>query len=172
LPPPIAPEHVRGYVTLAQGLAWTHGALAATGWLDWLATLPLEQRLTLPNGTRVLGVHASPGCDDGLGMERHHSDDELMARFSGGEDDLIFVGHCHSPQDRHIGNMHLVEVGSVSNPRGDLRASYALLEADASGYQVTLHRVAYDTEAVIRAIQEHHFFPNPDWLIGKFIAQA
>lgn len=105
-------------------------------------------------------------------MEPYHSDDDLMARFSGGDADLIFVGHCHSPQERHIGPMHLVEVGSVSNPRGDRRASYALLEADTSGYHVTLHRVAYDTEAVINAITQHHFFPNPDWLIEKFIARA
>lgn len=39
-------------------------ALAATGWFDWLAALPLEPRLTLPDGTRLLGVHAAPWPDD------------------------------------------------------------------------------------------------------------
>ncbi len=32
-------------VAVAQGFAWTSGYLAATGWIDWLATLPLELRL-------------------------------------------------------------------------------------------------------------------------------
>jgi hypothetical protein len=31
-----------------------------------------------------------------------------------------------------------------------------------------LHRVAYDTEAVIRAIYAHHMYPNSEWLAAKF----
>jgi predicted phosphodiesterase len=163
------PGQVQLLVGVAQGFAWTHGYLAATGWIDWLAALPVEQRLTLPDGTRLLGVHAAPGSDDGPGVEVGVSDDDLRAMVRGCEADLVCVGHCHAPLERWTGQVHVVNVASVSNPpRHDRRAAYALLEADASGYQLALQRVPYDTEAVIRAIRAHHFFPNPDWLIAKF----
>ena len=51
-------------------MAWTQGALTAGGWVEWLAQLPLEIEESLPDGTRVLGVHASPGRDDGMGLRR------------------------------------------------------------------------------------------------------
>lgn len=50
----------------------------------------------------------------------------------------------------------------------DRRPPYALLEANADGHDLALHRVAYDTDAVIRAIFAHHVFPNPEWLVAKF----
>lgn len=173
---PIPPELFPAFVTVAQGIAWTRGCLAGGAWLDWLGELPLEQRLTLPDGARMLGVHASPGRDDGPSWEPDHTDEEVMERFAGCDAEIVFIGHTHWSQERRIAGVHVVNVGSVSNPRTklspDLRASYALLEADAVGYQVMLQRVPYDTQAVIRTIQERHVFPNPEWLIAKFVGQG
>src|SRR5690606_17314162 len=45
-------------VEVAGTMAWTQGALTANGWVEWLAQLPLEIEMTLPDGTRLLGVHA------------------------------------------------------------------------------------------------------------------
>jgi hypothetical protein len=42
-----------------------------------LASLPLEVRSTLPDGTRILGVHAAPGLDDGPGITPHRPEKEL-----------------------------------------------------------------------------------------------
>jgi hypothetical protein len=52
---------------VAQSFAWTQGMLTAAGWLPWLAALPLERQTTLPDGTRLLAVHVSPGVVDGEG---------------------------------------------------------------------------------------------------------
>ena len=52
---------------LAGGIAFTQGAVVAADRFEWLTHLPLEFRTTLPDGTRFLGVHASPGRDDGGG---------------------------------------------------------------------------------------------------------
>lgn len=169
------PRQVPTLVTVAQGFAWTYGYLAATGWIEWLAALPLEQRTTLPDGTRLLGVHAAPGRDDGPGMDPDMSEEDLQSFVSGCEADLVCVGHTHRLQDRWAGNVRVVNVGNVSNPSPsapDPRASYMLLEADSSGYHITLQRVAYDMEAVIRAISEHHVFPNPEWLARRFVMHA
>ena len=54
-----------------------------------------------------------------------------------------------------LDGIYVVNLGSVSNPVApDLRASYALLKADESGYRVELRRVECDHEAVIAAVQQ------------------
>jgi predicted phosphodiesterase len=149
------PSLLTQYTQINRHLAWTQGCLTVTGWLDWLAQLPLETRTTLPDGTTVLGVHASPGRDDDPGIHPKQSDSELLSMLEGCRADLVYVGHTHIVQDRTVGETRVVNLGSVSNPVSpDLRASYALLEAHASSY-LTEHRyVRYDNEAVIAAAQK------------------
>ncbi len=173
-PDPI-PDEVRTDPTLLPRLmdvvasfAWTQGYVTAHGWLDWLANLPIEQRLTLPDGTRLLGVHASPGRYDGPGLNPTMGDEEVRARFSGCEADLVVVGHVHHPQDRRLDGLRLVNVGSVSNPtRLDLRAQYVLLTADEAGYQVDFRAVEYDRSAVLDALRRS-FHPTQHYLTAFF----
>ncbi len=153
-------------IELARNFSWTRGYLSAAGWLDWLTNLPLEVRLTLPNGTRLLGVHASPGRDDGPGIQPRHSDDKLEQLLVGCEADVVIVGHTHVPLDRQVGKMRVINLGSVSNPvTPGLQATYVLLDADEHGYSIQLRRVDYDHEAVIKAI-EHSRHPTPAFLIA------
>ena len=140
---------------VAQTMAWTQGALAMTGWLPFLDKLPLEQRLTLPNGTRLLGVHASPGQASGPGIRPDYPQTELEERIAGCEADLLCVGHTHWPMKVRIGKTQVVNLGSVSNPQTpDLRAWYALLEAEPTGYRISHRQVVYDRAAVIQALQD------------------
>ena len=62
------PAQLPVLVEVAGSFAWTQGAVSQGGWLDWLSALPPEQRAVLPDGTRMLGVHARPGFDDGPGF--------------------------------------------------------------------------------------------------------
>ena len=122
--------------------------------------------MTLSDGTRLLGVHASPGRDDGSGLQPKHSDGQLEQRLAGCEADVVIVGHTHVPLDRQVGQIHVINLGSVSNPvTPGLQATYVLLDADEQGYRIQLRRVDYDREAVIRAI-EHSRHPTPSFLIG------
>jgi predicted phosphodiesterase len=138
------PDLVPALVTVAQGLAWTRGVLSAGAWIEWLGALPLELRMTLPDGTRVLGVHAAPGTDDGEGIEPDVTDRELRRLTAGCNAELVFVGHTHTCVDRSVDGVRAVNVGSVSNPRvgasRDRRATYAAVESDPGGHQVTLRR--------------------------------
>lgn len=170
---PIQPESALQDPTLlpqvieaTRSFSWTRGYLSAAGWFDWLVNLPLEVRLTLPDGTRVLGVHASPGRDDGSGMQSMHSDDQLEKRLAGCEADLVLVGHTHVPLDRQVGKRRIINLGSISNPiTPGLQATYALLDANEQGYNIQLRRVDYDREAVIKAIEDSRH-PTPSFLIG------
>jgi putative phosphoesterase len=147
--------HARTHVQVARSFAWTTGAVGTSGWLSWFRELPLEFRFTLPDGTRVLAVHAAPGTDDGRGININISDEELWALIEDADADLVLVGHTHLPFDRRVGSIRVVNPGSVSNPfPPDLRASYAVLETDEQGYAIHHRRVDYDRQAVIEAVQE------------------
>jgi predicted phosphodiesterase len=160
--PSLLPEVIEA----TRSFSWTRGYITATGWLDWLTNLPLEVRMTLPDGTRVLGVHASPGRDDGPGIAAQHTDDDLERRLAGCEAELILVGHTHTPLERRVGRIHVVNLGSISNPvTPGLQASYVLLQADEHGYSLQLRRVEYDRDAVIQAIRQSRH-PAAHFLIG------
>jgi len=140
-------------VLVAGSLSWTQGAVWATGWAGWLAGLPLEFRTALPDGTRVLCVHAAPGSDDARGLHPATDGDTLRSMAAQAEADLLLVGHTHWAMFAEAAGVRLVNAGSVSNPfPPDLRASYLLLEADASGTRLEPRRVEYDHQAVIDAL--------------------
>jgi predicted phosphodiesterase len=160
------PSLLPDVIEATRSFSWTRGYVSAAGWLDWLMNVPMEVRTTLPDGTRVLGVHASPGRDDGPGFRAEHTDEDLEHRLAGCEADLVIVGHTHVPMDRQVGSIRVINLGSVSNPiTPGLQATYVLLDGDPRGYRLQLRRVEYDREAVIKAIlQSRH--PTPSFLIG------
>lgn len=163
------PVRLPNLIQAVQSHAWTRGCLATSGRLSWIAQMPLEDRFDLPDGTRVLCVHAAPGQDDGDGINPALPEDEFLRLLDGCDADLVLVGHTHWPFDRSAGGVRVVNPGSVCYPWApDLRASYALLEADASGYQVSLRRVPFDIDAVIASIWKSDFYPNPEWVVRRY----
>ena len=159
-------------VECAHTFAWTQGYVTAAGWFDWLAALPFSQRLTLPDGTRLLGVHVAPDRDDGEGVHPRIADATLRTMFAGCEADLVVVGHTHWPLDLIHEGIRVVNVGSVSNPvPPDLRASYAILDADERGYEIELRRVDYSHEDAISAVERCHH-PAGDYIVSHFRGQV
>lgn len=161
----VEPKLVRMYGEVTASFAWTAGYIAGAGWRDWMTTLPYEQRLTLPDGTRVLAVHASPGVDDGSGFHPGMTDDECRALLDDADADVLLCGHTHTAFDRKLDGVRIINPGSVSNPfPPDLRAAYALITADESGWTLDLRRVEYNHDAVIAAVKkiEH---PSGDYII-------
>lgn len=172
--PGMSAEEVQLLVDAEASHAWTRGAVTARGHWDWLAELQVEERAQLPDGTSVLLVHASPGRDDGPGITAEQSAQELLddLGFQDCGATLVFTGHTHWPCDRQLLDVRAVNVGSVSLPYGQHRgATWSLLTAGPSGYQVQ-HRVeTYSFEEVHRAIDLSHH-PTPEWLKSKFHSEA
>lgn len=160
------PDLMPKLLEVTAGLAWTLGAVMAHDYFDWLAELPLEERLILPDGTRLLGVHAAPGTDEGDGIHPHLSDTDLNALLTIAKADLLCVGHTHLPLDRVVASGRVVNLGSLSNPvTPDLCATYALLEADRGGYTIRHRYVEYDRTATIAAVQQSRH-PSADYIIA------
>lgn len=160
------PGRIPAALHLTASFAWTAGALTTTGWMPWIRALPLEMRHTLPDGARVLGVHAAPGMDDGAGINPQTGEQTLAEYARSANADLVCVGHTHWPIDLKAEGVRFFNPGSVSNPvTEDLQASYAMLEADESGYTLQSYSVDYDHQAVIAAVlQAEH--PSADYIIA------
>ena len=156
-----------------ESFAWTRGCLVGSGSVEWLAGLPLERRVMLPDGTRVLLVHASPGRDDGPGLALEWSDADLAALgFGTAEAGLVLVGHTHIPGERRWAGCHAFNPGPVSLPRRpDDQARWAVLDASPAGYTIQHRSVGYDLAGVVQDLtaQRH---PAAEWLTGKMTSSA
>lgn len=158
-------EMIRIFAEVAGTFAWTQGAITVTGWFDWLSKLPLERYATLPDGTKCLCVHAVPGNDDGTGIDKDLSDAKISDLLKGCTADLICVGHNHQPINRKVDRWHILNPGSISNPRLPvLQASYAILNASAEGYKIEHRQAEYDREQIISQVQAIKH-PGADFII-------
>lgn len=164
---PSTPQEVEALVAASVAHAWTRGCITVAGHYDWLAGLPMELRCRLPDGTRVLLVHASPGRDDGPGLTVVASDAELAQRgWSECDADLVLVGHTHVPADRTVGGVRLINVGSVSLPARPRGSTWTMIDADEAGYSVQHLEADYDLAAVRVALTAAHH-PTAAWLEHK-----
>ncbi len=135
--------------------SWTRGSVTAQGWLDWLDALPVEARVTLPGGERLLGVHASPGTDDGEGIHVAQSDARLAELVADCDADIVCAGHTHEPLLRQVGDVTAVNLGCVGNPTApDLRASYVFIDAGGPRAKIAHRRVGYDRDAFLETLRK------------------
>jgi len=163
---------IERYGLVAAGIGWARGALAQAGLLDVLASLPGELRLSTLGGTRVLGVHASPASDDGLGIKPGLPDDQLAALLAGCDADVVIGGHTHRRTDRAVGQVRALNSGSVGIPEHPGQADWLLLEfEDDPAPGVTAapraeHRaVPFDVDAVVRDLHAR-LQPNAEFFEG------
>jgi diadenosine tetraphosphatase ApaH/serine/threonine PP2A family protein phosphatase len=117
--------------------------------LDALVDLPCEQRVTLPDGTRVLGVHASPGRDDGPGIDSDRVDAALASLLAGCDADVVVGGHTHDQTDRVVDGVRALNPGSAGLPRGLPGAAWLVIDANDEGFNVDLRRAPFDVESVV-----------------------
>jgi predicted phosphodiesterase len=142
------------FLAVESSFSWTRDRVVAGGWLDALGALPTSQRLVLDDGTRLLGIHASTRSDDGAGITPDISDEELDLLLAGSDADVVCGGHTHQPTDRQVGQLRVVNLGSVSNPiTSDLGATYVIIDSDRHGHRIAHRRVAYDHDAVLQRLE-------------------
>jgi putative phosphoesterase len=111
--------------------------------LAWLRALP-DERTVLDGRVRV--VHGHPEDPD-----RYTFPDEFGPHLLGEEEALV-LGHTHVQAHETYDEGVVVNPGSVGQPRdGDPDAAYAVLDVDSRS--VTEHRVSYDVDAVVAAVE-------------------
>jgi predicted phosphodiesterase len=158
---------VERYGLMAAGIGWTRGVLDQAGLLGVLERLPGQLRLDGPDGTRVLGVHASPGADDGPGIEPGLPGEQLGQLLAGCAADVVIGGHTHAATDRMAGAVRALNPGSTGLPRRPGAASWLILELTGgpghAGLAAEHRTVPFDAAAVARDLRARRH-PNAEFL--------
>jgi predicted phosphodiesterase len=153
---------VERYGLMAAGIGWTCGVLSQTQQLGILAALPGQLRLSAPDGTRLLGVHASPEADSGPGIEPGNPDDVLSPLLAGCDADVVLGGHTHRATDRVVNGIRALNPGSTGIPQRPGEASWLLLDF-ADGLRPEHRLVPFDVDAVVRDLHAR-LHPNTEFL--------
>jgi len=110
-------------------------ARLSTDALEFLRELPL----TVSVG-RVLFCHATPRNDEEI-FTRISPDERWREALDGIDADVVVCGHTHVQFDRRIGDIRLVNAGSIGMPyEAESGAYWALLD----GTEVELRRTTYE----------------------------
>ncbi len=133
------PEQFRDVIRwVANGLPAQH--------LSRLGEWPLTTRVHVPGSGEVLFCHATPRNDSEI-FTRLTPESRLRPIFEPTEASIVVCGHTHMQFDRTVGDVRVVNAGSVGMPFGEPGACWALL-----GDGVELRHTPYDLEAAASAI--------------------
>jgi len=123
--------------------AWDRASIDADQ-LEWLAALPLAESID-----GVLYCHATPRDD--LPITTVFTPDELIKqRFGGFPERIVVIGHTHHQFDRRVGELRVVNAGSVGMPYEDDVAAYWLAVDDG---EPTFRRTPFDVERAVAAVR-------------------
>jgi putative phosphoesterase len=161
---------VERYAAMAAGIAWTRGVVDQAGQLNVLIDLPAQLRLQLPSGTNILGVHASPGADDGPGIEPGITDEQLWLLLAESDADIVIGGHTHFAADRFVGGIRALNPGSAGLPRTCGTTSWLLLEADGDDLVVTHRSVPFNAQVVVSDLHRRRH-PNAEFIASILTGQ-
>lgn len=95
-----------------------------------LAQLPERHRMPLPDGSEIVVVHGSP-ADPTQEMTHELEDAELLALVGDDPADFVVCAATHVPYLRDVGEVHLVNVGSVGAAPEGRFAHVTILHATA-----------------------------------------
>jgi putative phosphoesterase len=124
-----------------------------------VAQWPLTVELEADGLGAVLFCHATPSSDRPI-LTRLTPDDDVLRALGTVDADVVVCGHTHVQYDRRVGELRLVNAGSVGMPyEGSPEARWALL-GDGG---VELVATAYDADAALGRLAEARFPLHEQW---------
>ena len=100
-----------------------------------LGKLPTSARLPLETGDEALIVHGSP-ADPTEAMCADMDDAELSALMGDDPADLVICGARHVPFGRQLGDVKIVNVGSVGESPAEGFAHATIIDASSAGLSI------------------------------------
>lgn len=128
-------------------MGWVAGELPVE-YESLLAGWPETLRLPVSGLGEVLFCHATPRNDTEI-FTRLTSEDRLLPVFDPLDVPVVVCGHTHMQFDRTVGNIRVVNTGSVGMPFGEPGAYWLLL-----GAGVQLRRTPYDLAKAAERIRD------------------
>jgi putative phosphoesterase len=142
-------------------LAW-HRTLLGKDDIDFLKSLPTTQ-FTHIDGKYIYFTHGAP---DG-NIYKYLREEEIGDNEIRGLEkyDLILLGHTHFQFKKKVGNVTIVNPGSVGLSRENHDACYAVMEDG----EISLRRVPYDNRRTVEALWESPISPFSKEGLSKII---
>lgn len=111
--------------------------------VEQLRRLPDKVRIPLVDGSEIVVVHGSP-ADPTTEISHDMSDDEVMALISDDPADIVVCGGSHVPFERRVGDIYIVNVGTVGeSPSGERVADFVVMTPAMDGVRVERDQVEY-----------------------------
>jgi predicted phosphodiesterase len=120
-------------------MRWT--ARQVENYRDVLASWPLTSSLDIDGVGAVLFCHATPRNETEI-FTRRTPEERLVPVFAGVDASVVVCGHTHMQFDRTVGQLRVVNAGSVGMPFGTIGADWLLL-----GPGIELRKTQYDLNA-------------------------
>ncbi|HXW54341.1 MAG TPA: metallophosphoesterase family protein [Candidatus Cybelea sp.] len=114
---------------------------------SWPKTVGLE----MPGSGEVLFCHATPGDENQI-FTRATPENRLRALFTGIRADVVVCGHTHMQFDRVVGDIRVVNAGSVGMPFGSPGADWLLV-----GREIQLRHTGYDLARAAERIRATNY---------------
>lgn len=134
--------------------------------IEYLNKLPMDQIVNLTEDIDIHAFHATPtSLFDVISHEEKANvmNEKLMKNQLA---NLYIYGHIHFPYMRFFEGKIVVNTGSVGLPfDGHPLASYLIVEGEDEQFNVSIQRVSYDVEKVVRLYEENDY-PNKEMMIS------
>ena len=139
---------------------WERGELAAVD-LEWLQSLPLA--VTVDG---VLYCHAAPA--DNTPITTAETPEEAVRETFAGHTGTIVIGHTHHQFDRRIGDLRIVNAGSVGMAyEGDVAAYWTMVDNG----EPTPMRTPFDVDRAVRETRASGW-PQAQEFVAENLLQA
>lgn len=115
-------------VQAREAVYWTAQQLCAED-LRTVANWPKTIAIEIPGLGEVLFCHATPRDENEI-FTRDTDVSKLLPIFANVDAELVICGHTHMQFDRAVGNVRVVNAGSVGMPFGEPGAYWCLLGPD------------------------------------------
>ncbi len=129
-------------------LRWVAGQLTRSQ-RDFLAALPEQLVLSVEGPGSIVFCHATVRNDEEV-FTPVTPEERVSTMFSSVKQDIVVCGHTHMQFERRVGNLRLLNAGSVGMPFADQPGAYWLL-IGPEGYE--FRYTVYDREAAAQEIR-------------------
>lgn len=129
---------------------------------ELMARWPMTLRAEITGLGEVLFCHATPRNENEV-FTRLTPEEPLIPVFAGLDAPIVVCGHTHMQFDRRIGDVRVVNAGSVGMPFGAPGAYWLLL-----GHDIELRRTTYDLEIAARRIRTTGY-PQSDHFADRYV---
>lgn len=116
---------------------------------DYLAQLPEHITFHIEGLGDILFCHATPRNDEEI-FTSITPQERLDVIFTNVPQSLVICGHTHMQFERHVGNIRILNAGSVGMPYADIPGAYWLLLGPES---IKFRLTTYDLETAAQSVR-------------------